>query len=334
MAKTIAIVMPVLDDWVSFAAIVIEISERFAGSEFAFHVVAVDDGSAESLDPASIVLPRASCIKSIEIIRLAANLGHQRAIAVGLCAVADSGEAEAALVMDSDGQDRPADIAALLAASVEHPRNAVLARRAKRSESHAFRLCYGTYKLLFRTLTGHAISFGNYCVLPMAAVRRLVHMPELWNNLAASIIRSRLEYLTVPTVRDSRSTGESRMNLVSLIVHGLSAMSVHTDMIFIRTLLAAALVATMAGLGIVAVILVRLASNLAIPGWATTAAGDLLIILLQTLVIGVAASLTVLAGRSNRPIVPIVDCQCFIAERIRCRFDRRGIATATVRTAA
>jgi polyisoprenyl-phosphate glycosyltransferase len=80
MTKTIAIVMPVLDDWVSFAAIVIEISERFAGSEFAFHVVAVDDGSAESLDPASIVLPRASCIKSLEIIRLAANLGHQRAM--------------------------------------------------------------------------------------------------------------------------------------------------------------------------------------------------------------------------------------------------------------
>jgi polyisoprenyl-phosphate glycosyltransferase len=333
MAKTIAIVTPILDDWASFALLVTEIAERFTGSEFTFHVVAVDDGSAASFDPAGVVLPPGSCIKSLEIIRLAANLGHQRAIAVGLCAIADS-EADAVVVMDSDGQDRPADMAALLAASVERPRHVVLAQRTKRSEPRVFRLCYGTYKLLFRALTGQAISFGNYCVLPMAAVCRLVHMPELWNNLAASIIRSRLPYMTVPTMRGSRSTGDSRMNFVSLIVHGLSAMSVHTDMIFIRMLLAAGLVAGMAGLGVVAVTAIRFTTRLAIPGWATTAVGDLLVILLQTLVIVVAASLTVLAGRSNRPIVPIVDCPCFIAERMRCRLTRRGAAAAAVRPAA
>ena len=47
MAKMIAVVTPVLDDWVSFAGLVTEISERFAGSGFAFYVYAVDDGSAE-----------------------------------------------------------------------------------------------------------------------------------------------------------------------------------------------------------------------------------------------------------------------------------------------
>jgi hypothetical protein len=90
----------------------------------------------------------------------------------------------------------------------------------------------------------------------------------------------------------------------------------------------------MAGLGIVAVAAIRIATDLVIPGWATTAAGDLLIILLQRLVIVVAASLTVLAGRSNRPIVPIVDCQCFVAGRERCRLDRRGVSLAAVRPAA
>ena len=43
----------------------------------------------------------------------------------------------------------------------------------------------------------------------MAAVRRLVHMPELWNNLAASIMRSRLAYTTVPTTRGGRFAASS-----------------------------------------------------------------------------------------------------------------------------
>ncbi len=348
MAKTIAIVTPVLDDWVSFAALVSEISERFTGSDFSFRICAVDDGSAEPFDADSIDLPRGSCVESIEIIHLVANLGHQRAIAIGLCAVAEGGEADAVLVMDSDGQDRPADMAALLAASRRQPRHVVFAGRVKRAESCVFRFWYGLYRLLFYALTGQRINFGNYCAIPMPAVRRLVHIPELWNNLAASIMRSRLPYISVPTVRGSRCAGRSQMNLVMLIVHGLSAMSVYADKIFIRILLAAGLVAGVAGFAIIAVTAIRIATDLAIPGWASTAVGDLLIIMLQTLVIVIAASLTVLTGRSNRPIVPTLDCLCFIVERDSFvaerdspaaehgdrQLDRRAVAPIAMRPAA
>lgn len=152
-------------------------------------------------------------------------------------------------------------------------------------------------------------------------------MPELWNNLAASIMRSRLPYMTIPTIRGSRFAGRSTMDLASLVVHGLSAMSVHTDTIFVRVLVvAASVVAGVAGLGIIAVAAIRIVTDLAIPGWATTAVGDLLMILLQTLVIVVALSLTMLAGRSNRPIVPIIDSKRFVASRQRCRFDLKNVA--------
>ena len=92
MTRTIAIVIPVLDDWVSFEMLVAEISNLFSGSEFAFRVYAVDDGSTVAFDAEAVVLPEASCILSIEVISLAPNLGHQRAIAVGLCTIADSAE--------------------------------------------------------------------------------------------------------------------------------------------------------------------------------------------------------------------------------------------------
>jgi polyisoprenyl-phosphate glycosyltransferase len=322
MNRHIAVVTPVLDDWACFSALVMEISNRYTGTDLIFHIYGADDGSIESLDAKNIALPADSCVAAIEILHLALNLGHQRAIAVGLCAIADRAHFDAVLVMDSDGEDRAIDIAVLLAASLEHPAHVVLARRAKRSESTAFRFWYFVYRLGFHLLSGQAINFGNYSLIPMSAVQRLVHMPELWNNLAACILRSRLPCTTVPTVRGARYTGRSTMNLVSLVVHGLSVMSVHSDVIFVRALLVAAFVASVSIAGIAAVTITRLATDLAIPGWATTAVGGLLIILLQTVVIITAASLTMLAGRSNRPIIPILDCAPYIVRREVVRRER------------
>lgn len=332
MATTIAIVIPVLDDWASFAALVADIAEQFGRSGPAIHICAVDDGSLVPFAIDAVSLTRDSGILSLEIIRLTLNLGHQRAIAVGLCAIAESDDFDAVIVMDSDGEDRPSDIPALLAASRRHPNHIVLAHRAKRSEPATFRLWYQAYKLLFRLLAGQTIRFGNFSLLPTAAVRRLVYMPELWNHLAASIIHSRLPYVTVPTTRGIRIAGRSRMNVTSLIVHGLSALSVYADRIFVRVLLAALATAFAAVVGIFAVTAVRLFTDLAIPGWATTAAGALVIILLQTFVVIVAASLTMLAGRSNRLIIPFVDYRPFVAGR-EC-YRMAGAACAPAETAA
>lgn len=307
--------IPILDDWGSFATLVTQISHEFTGCGVRFQIYAVDDGSIAPLDLDSIVLPHDSCIESLEVIHLALNLGHQRAIAVGLCMIAGAADIDSVLVMDGDGEDRPADIAALLAANLRNPARIVVAQRTKRSEPGFFRVGYCLYKLLFRVLTGQKISFGNFSMIPRAAVDRLVRMPELWNNLAASIMRSRLPYTSVATVRGLRFAGRSRMDLASLTVHGLSAMSVHIDRIFARLLLAAASIAGIALTGILVVGVIRTATDLAIPGWATTAAGDLLIILFQALVITVAASLTMLAGRSHRPIVPIVDFRPYVTRR-------------------
>ena len=323
MGRHIGIVTPVFNDWESFTALVGEIVARFRGGDIVFHVLAVDDGSSARFDSDAMAVVPDGCIAEIEVLGLALNLGHQRAIASGLCAVADRRDIEAVIVMDSDGEDRPDDIAALLAAAERNTGQVVLAHRAKRSETRAFRFWYAIYKLLFHTLTGRAISFGNYALLPMSAVQRLVHMPELWNNLAASIMRSRLPYMTVATERGTRYAGRSNMNMVALVVHGLSAMSVYVDMIFVRVLMAAGVVAALSVLGIIGITLIRVATDLAIPGWATVAVGDLFIVLLQTVVIVIATSLMMLAGRSSRPIIPIVDAWPFIAERRRIDSGRR-----------
>src|ERR1700722_18748072 len=178
MQRRILIVTPVLDDWPSFGALVQRIHSAFDGAGFAFHVLAVDDGSSTQPDPASVDLPEPSSIASVSILRLVTNLGHQRAIAVGLSRIAGRENFDIVVVMDSDGEDRPEDIAALIAASDAHPGEIVLARRVARSETRVFRAGYVLYKFLFRIFSGRTINFGNFSLLPMAAVRRLVYMAE------------------------------------------------------------------------------------------------------------------------------------------------------------
>ncbi len=297
----IAIVMPVLDDWVSFSIMIQAIAQRFANAERKFIVVAVDDGSTMHLGDAGVLLPHGSCIEAIEVLQLAINLGHQRAIAVGLASIARRDDITTVVVMDSDGEDRPEDIAILLAAANRHPDHVVFAQRTRRSEGMTFRIGYAIYKLLFRIFVGHTIDFGNFCLLPNSVVRRLVHMPELWNNLAAAIMRSRLPRIAVPTVRGVRHAGRSHMNVPSLVLHGLSAMSVYVDQIFVRVLLGTAVAAAITILAGLIVVIVRFGTSFGVPGWASTMIGDLFIILMQTIVIAVATTLMVLGNREPAP---------------------------------
>jgi polyisoprenyl-phosphate glycosyltransferase len=310
--RRLALVTPVLDDWESFALLIERIALLDLPTVEGIEVVAVDDGSVTSFDPASLPLPRGGLVHGVGVVRLALNLGHQRAIAAGLVTLSGRTDLDAVIVMDSDGEDRPEDIPALLEASAAAPGRPILAHRAQRSETRLFRAGYRAYQFLFRLLTGRGISFGNYSVLPMEAVRRLVYMPELWNNLPAAIMRSRLPFRTVATTRGVRYAGQSKMNLASLVIHGLSAMSVYTDLIFIRILLGAGGISVLAVLAIGVVVAIRFGTTLAIPGWATTVLGDLVIILFQAILTIVATSLMVLAGRSSRPTVPVTDAPTFV----------------------
>jgi len=317
MRKRIAIVTPVLDDWPSFTTLVKHLGDVFAGTGTSLCILALDDGSRSIPEAGSLLLSDDATIIEVSVLRLAVNVGHQRAIAAGLARAARRDDIDGVIVMDSDGEDRPKDALVLLAAAEGQIESVVFAKRASRSESILFRMGYVGYKLLFRLLTGRTINFGNFSFLPIGAVRRLVFMPELWNNLPAAVVRSRIRFTAIPVDRGTRYAGESKMNIPALIVHGMSAMSVYTDMIFVRVLMAAAAVAGISVTGMFVVVLIRLFTHFYVLGWASTVFGDLVIVLMQTLVMVVATSLLVLGSRSQRPIIPAVDSPMFVMSEVR-----------------
>ncbi|MEQ1474020.1 MAG: glycosyltransferase [Candidatus Acidiferrum sp.] len=225
MPTKITILMPVYEDWDSALSLCQKIDQVFlAHADLHISLLIVDDGTSVGNIPAhAAFVPKA--IKSISTLVLRRNLGHQRAIAVGLAYIQQNLPCDALVVMDADGEDRPEDIPVLLEAMKNSPKpTAVFAERGKRLENGAFRLFYQVYRALHRVFTGRDIRFGNFSALPWSHLESLVVFPELWNHYAATFVKSRLPYVRIRLNRDARLAGHSRMDLVSLVVHGLSAL--------------------------------------------------------------------------------------------------------------
>src|SRR5690348_637346 len=130
------IIVPVFNDWGTLANLLPDIDAALGAAGLTGRVAIVDDGSTTE-PPADLRGRRYANLHEVHLIKLRRNLGHQRAIAVGLTHLATAGiDADAVVVMDGDGEDRPADIPKLLAELAQAPgrQHVVFAARAKRFE--------------------------------------------------------------------------------------------------------------------------------------------------------------------------------------------------------
>ena len=226
-ANTLVILIPNFNDWEPLQLLLDQLDPVARALSWQVSVLIVDDASTLPLPPAWPARPPLS-LAPIEILHLRANLGHQRAIALGLYHIHETRPGATVLVMDGDGEDRPADLPALLAEFERSARrDCVFAARGKRMESLVFQFFYRVYRLLHLALTGIEVRVGNFSVLPPEAVARLMAVSDLWNHYAAAVYRARLP---------RRLAGNSQMNFTGLLVHGLSAISVFSDRVSARLL--------------------------------------------------------------------------------------------------
>jgi polyisoprenyl-phosphate glycosyltransferase len=308
----VAILIPIYEDWEAVALLIAQIDEVVTQLPVPVRVLLIDDGSSTPPTPGFTALKPRN-IASIDVVTLRRNLGHQRALAIGLCHV-EQLKPSAVIVMDGDGEDAPSDIPRLYQEYASHQgQRAVFAERLRRSEGVVFTVFYHLFRLVHFTLTGVRVRMGNFSLVPWTLLHRLVVVSELWNHYCASFLKARLPYTTVPTVRATRLAGRSRMNFVSLVTHGLSGMSVFSDRIGVR-LLAGVAVAGLGACGALAlVVTIRFATDLAIPGWATYTTGFVLVLLSQLLVLMLVFVFVVLGSRNATAFIPVRDYGPFIS---------------------
>jgi polyisoprenyl-phosphate glycosyltransferase len=314
--QTLHLVVPIFNDWDSLDILLRKLDMVAAELPCRLSVQVIDDGStvplgADLCNPASF-----NNLHSIEIAHLFTNFGHQQAIAIGICIAVEEKDCDAILVMDGDGEDPPLAIGRMLMEAGDNANFCVVARRGKRTENLSFKLAYLLYKALFRLLTGRHIAFGNFCLISRSYARRLVCVADLWNSLPAAILRSRLPMKEVRVDRANRYAGISKMNLTSLVFHGLSGISDYAETIFLRFLVLTFTLFVVSGSSIALVLTLRIFyPQYTTPGWATTVSFGVSIILIQTLSITLSMILMLLHGHVQKLIIPRTDYKYYVDER-------------------
>jgi polyisoprenyl-phosphate glycosyltransferase len=311
MPNKYVIVIPQYNDWDALNLLIECINEDVAADVLAAtSLVIVDDCSSADY---TYLTPFKG--EKIRIVRLYRNLGHQRAIAMGLSYVAKELPCDKVIVMDADGEDAPKDINALVAASQAAPDKIVFAQRTRRQESFMFQFFYGIYKFVFKQLTGKVITFGNFCIIPQRRLQNLVRVSEIWNNFPGGVIRSRLPYDAIPIERAKRLAGESKMNFVSLVMHGLSAISVMIDTTAVRILILSLIMSGVALVSIVVLVTGRFLNLWRQLGWASSLSSAFAIVMLQAFLISLFLVFMVLQYRSQQQFIPVMYYKDFI-ERV------------------
>jgi hypothetical protein len=274
-ARKLVVVTPVYEDREASSRLFRELAGELGRD---IRVLAVEDGSVR--EPVGTAQLEAAGVSGV-VLRLRRNVGHQRAIAIGLGFVAAEWPDSEVVVMDSDGEDMPASVPALLARLRMGDVDIAVAQRGNRVEGLKFRAFYVCYKAIFSLLSGRRIAFGNFMAMGPAALARLVAMQELWVHVAACVLTSRLRLAACPLDRGPRYAGSSKMNFVALALHGFKALMVFAEDVLVRVGIVCAAVAAASVFGMALAIALKIA-GFATPGWFSVALGVLMLMFLQT----------------------------------------------------
>lgn len=269
------IITPVYEDAIALSMLIRELKSELGQD---LYLIAVDDGSVRH--PLDIKVLLNNGIKGA-VINLNQNIGHQRAIAVGLSFATDKFPNANCIVMDSDGEDKPSQITGMLEKLSKEDVDVVVAKRRKRQESLQFRMFYFLYKIVFMLSTGKRINFGNFMALKPHSVNRITSMQEIWTHLAACVLTSKLRTYFCLLDRGSRYAGKSKMNFPDLVLHGFRAFMVFAEDVLVRVGVACMMVSVLSIIAIIVSVGLK-TIGMATPGWFSVALGILVLVLLQT----------------------------------------------------
>jgi hypothetical protein len=288
--------MPVFEESAATGRLFQELATEFGAELF---VVAVDDGSVhQQLEISSLESVGVAGV----ILKLRRNLGHQKAIALGLSYLVNRlHEEQSVVVMDSDGEDMPQSVHQLLEQLKDMNTDIVVASRKSRVETMRFKIFYAIYKRFFNLMTGRMISFGNFMALKPAAIKRLVAMQELPIHVASAVLASKLRTRLLPLDRGPRYEGKSKMNFVGLVLHGFRGMMVFAEDVLVRVGIASGIIALLTVLGIVAATLLKFL-GFATPGWFSIALGIMALIFIQTGALALTTLIMTGLLRSGSPV--------------------------------
>lgn len=231
-----------------------------------FEIIVVDDASTdETLNLLEEYKTKIeSDIFKITILSLKYNLGHQGAIYQGLL-YAEKTSADRFIIMDGDGEDDPSAIEQLLSLQTF---DIVHVFRGKRNESFKFKFFYYLYRFVFKSITNKEMNFGNYCLINRKILVCITDNSYI--HFAAYLSKINATSTGITFDRNKRLNGESKMNFNSLMFHGLKSFIEYGDLLLLIFLKLFLLLGGLLIFSIVFIVYLKIFTNKAIMGWAST----------------------------------------------------------------
>ena len=237
LADTPIILIPVFNDWVALGALLPALDRSLQEASRPARVLVLDDRSTDPARAAPAIGPF-QAIREVRILELRRNLGHQRAIAVGLAFVdATARDFERSSSWTATARTTPpTSRGSSNATTPEGGAKIVFAERTQ-AVGVAGRSGCSTplYRALHVVLTGTSRAGRQLQRDPAAAAREPRRRLRAVEPLRGRGVQ------VAPAVRDrsrprgpSGSTAGRTMNFVSLVIHGLSAISVYSEVVGVR----------------------------------------------------------------------------------------------------
>ena len=135
MQNNVTILCPLYNDGESLNRLLIELAKTFSHlKDYHFNILIVNDGSTEE-----VKINNGTSFQ-VQVLHLQRNIGHQKALAIGLSYIKENISSDKVLIMDTDGEDRPEDALELLQAAEKKNNDIIFAHRSSRREDLLFKL--------------------------------------------------------------------------------------------------------------------------------------------------------------------------------------------------
>lgn len=224
--KKITFLIPVYNDWKNLKILLERIELEIKKIDYQFDVIILNDFSSLKHDISSENLQK---ITQLKIINLNKNIGSQRAIAIGLkyiCKINENNNEKMIIIMDSDGQDDPGIIDKIIKINKKFPNKVITVNRSRRSEPMWFKVLYEIHYHTLIIFSGRKIRYGNYSLISLDKVGKMLLTGDLWATYSAAISKSYSHTYKFFHERKARYSGNAKMNLYKLFIHSLRIFSV------------------------------------------------------------------------------------------------------------
>lgn len=307
IGKSISIVIPVLNEARSLVQVLPAVEEVLVQSGLHWEIVVVDDGGTDNLREVLADFSRGSRSRNVQLVRLSRNFGKEAALTAGL----EHARGDAVLCMDGDGQHPPRLLLDMIDLWRQGNDMVVGVQRLRSRESL---LLVKAKALFYRLLQGEGRfeippNAGDFRLMDRRVVRALLRLPERSRFMKGLYAWLGFKTVMLPFDADPRHAGQSKFRfrqLSELALTGITSFSLKPLRMVSRVGFGISFVAMLYGAYIV---LETLFFGNAVSGWATLAAGIMLLSGIQLICLGVIAEYLgrIFEEAKQRPLYVVAD---------------------------